>query len=368
MFAQTEDEALWKNLDVTEDGWLDGTELNGGWVKFDTDGDNEVTKSEFLQGRSKERKETASSVAEDKLLFKKLDASGNGYLSGTELDGGNARAYDANKDKRVTLEEFLAGRAKNAGANAAPPATQPATEKTTPKTPAKKPTKPTAPKATGEKPAQPPASVISANKLIGLFYMQKYWIATRHLEKAIWYFAPDGNAYFNPAASFSPADLEAIEAKNKGPYKIANKELSVVWGDGQKSSGEIEIVPGGFNWDTGMFLQIKPFTDPKQIVGSYEGGTSMTFSGNSTITVKTLELRADGTFSWSGISTTEVDGAKAGGENDTTGKWTLSGYILTLAPNDGEAVRGIAFPFDDEETALKPDYTFFSGTMYKKNK
>ena len=93
LFAQTEDEALWKNLDVTEDGWLDGTELNGGWARFDTDGDNEVTKSEFLQGWSKERKETASSVAEDNLLFKKLDASGNGYLSGTELDGGNARAY-----------------------------------------------------------------------------------------------------------------------------------------------------------------------------------------------------------------------------------------------------------------------------------
>src|SRR5688572_19111410 len=55
-----EDEALWTKLDVTEDGWLDGNELNGGWAKFDTDGDEEVTKEEFLAGRAKERAAAAA--------------------------------------------------------------------------------------------------------------------------------------------------------------------------------------------------------------------------------------------------------------------------------------------------------------------
>lgn len=49
------DEALWQKLDITEDGWLDGNELNGGWIRFDTDGDDEVTKEEWLLGRARER-------------------------------------------------------------------------------------------------------------------------------------------------------------------------------------------------------------------------------------------------------------------------------------------------------------------------
>ena len=50
-----EDEALWKKLDWNPDGWLDGKELEGGWLKFDTDGNGEVTRAEFLTGRAKER-------------------------------------------------------------------------------------------------------------------------------------------------------------------------------------------------------------------------------------------------------------------------------------------------------------------------
>ena len=60
--------------------------------------------------------------------FKRLDVSGNGYLSGTELDGGATRSFDTNKDNRVMWEEFVVGY------NGKKPAT---------------PVKPTAPPATG---------------------------------------------------------------------------------------------------------------------------------------------------------------------------------------------------------------------------
>jgi hypothetical protein len=53
--ASSEDEALWKKLDWNPDGWLDGKELEGGWIKFDADGNGEVTKAEFLAGRTRER-------------------------------------------------------------------------------------------------------------------------------------------------------------------------------------------------------------------------------------------------------------------------------------------------------------------------
>lgn len=32
--ADESDEKLWKKLDITQDGWLDGTELKGGWSAF----------------------------------------------------------------------------------------------------------------------------------------------------------------------------------------------------------------------------------------------------------------------------------------------------------------------------------------------
>src|SRR5688572_7865184 len=65
-----DDEALWKQLDITEDGWLDGKELDGGWKKYDADGDTEVTKAEFMAGRAKEQQErTADSPEEDAKLF-----------------------------------------------------------------------------------------------------------------------------------------------------------------------------------------------------------------------------------------------------------------------------------------------------------
>jgi len=37
--ADTDDDTLWMRLDTTQDGWLDGKELEGGWIRFDKDGD-----------------------------------------------------------------------------------------------------------------------------------------------------------------------------------------------------------------------------------------------------------------------------------------------------------------------------------------
>jgi len=108
-----DDETLWKQLDITEDGWLSGKELDGGWAKYNTDGNGEVTRAEFVAGRVKERQGNEADLrASDEKLFKELDISEDGYLSGKELEAGNARRYDANGDARVTREEFMAARVK----------------------------------------------------------------------------------------------------------------------------------------------------------------------------------------------------------------------------------------------------------------
>jgi|CXWL01.1.fsa_nt_gi hypothetical protein len=214
--------------------------------------------------------------------------------------------------------------------------------------------------------ATPAPAVYSTSAVSGLFYMQKYWIATRNLEKAIWYFAPDGVAYLNPEKGFGPDDLANHKSAAKGPYQVSGGELSVNWGDGQKSSGPLEIVDGGFNWDTGMFMPVTPFTSAAQLAGSYEGGSSVSFSGNSTIVVKALELREDGSFTWEGSASFNTDGMNTGGEGTTSGRWLLSGYTLELAADNGKVVRGVSFPQDDEATPVNPDRVYFAGISYAK--
>lgn len=59
-----QDEQIWKKLDITGDGWLDGNELNGGWQRYDTDQDEEVTKEEFLDGRARERRSGKTAPAQ----------------------------------------------------------------------------------------------------------------------------------------------------------------------------------------------------------------------------------------------------------------------------------------------------------------
>ena len=116
-----------------------------------------------------------------------------------------------------------------------------------------------------------------------------------------------------------------------------------------------------------MFLPVTAFSAAKQVLGKYEGGTSVSFGGNTSMVVKTLTLRADGTFTWEGIASFNTDGTLTGGENATNGTWALNGYLLTLTDDKGETIRSITFPLDDEKTAISPDRMFFTGTMYKKH-
>ncbi len=199
--------------------------------------------------------------------------------------------------------------------------------------------------------------------------MQKMWIATRYLEKSCWYFAPDGKFYQNLTSGFSPADLDAHKGP-KGTYKASGRILEVTWSDGQSSKGELEIVDGGFNWDTGMFMPVEAFAPEKSVGGTFEGGTSLGGDGNSIIVSKTLLLNTDGTYSMSGVSSlsSTSDGTQAtvAGQSDENGRWELDGFVLHMTSSAGVSVLHIAFPFDDKETSAYPDRLFVGGTMYKR--
>ena len=71
----------------------------------------------------------------------------------------------------------------------------------------------------------PVPTVMSKSKIEGLFYMQRYDMVSRHLEKAVWYFSADGRVYVNPEIGFSASELAAHKGLS-GTYQIADGQMA----------------------------------------------------------------------------------------------------------------------------------------------
>jgi hypothetical protein len=123
-----EDERLFAERDITEDGFLSGKEVKG-FEALDADGDRLVTKAEFLAGRASARKPVpgakANPAAAARLataFFQAFDKNEDGRLSGTEIEPG-MEAYDADNNGRITRDEFVAGETSDPEADLAATAT-----------------------------------------------------------------------------------------------------------------------------------------------------------------------------------------------------------------------------------------------------
>lgn len=217
----------------------------------------------------------------------------------------------------------------------------------------------------------PPAPASFAEGVpIGLFFMTRYWPATRSLEKSVWYFAPDGSVYQGLETGFSTRDL-SLHAGPKGKATLEGDHLNVQWPENKKSGGKISRSAGAFTWNAGIFTPVKPFAADVPLAGIYEGGESISVSGNRAAVAKTLELRADGTYRWSGVSflnnASDVTQVTAGSNGeDSTGRWHAANFSIVLVDAKGHVYRRIAFPYDDETTPINPDRIFFGGTMFKR--
>ena len=117
-------EQLFARYDVTEDGWLSGTELNACDCRSaDADRDGEVTKAEFLGAATRGRTNSTGGISraeatrEAEQLFARYDITEGGWLSGTELNACNCRGDDVDGDGRVTKAEFMSGFLRRAEAS-----------------------------------------------------------------------------------------------------------------------------------------------------------------------------------------------------------------------------------------------------------
>lgn len=224
--------------------------------------------------------------------------------------------------------------------------------------------------------AAPAQARLTPTGPVGLFFMTRYWMATRSLEKAVWYFAPDGTAYENPAGGFSAAELAAHQGR-KGTISLNGEKLtlSVTGGRdaGKTSYGSYEPNPAeiSFYWDMGSFVPVRGFAAGASVAGTYEGGFSSGTSSTSGSVARTLTLRDDGTFSLTGAASVSASSrasrvsAGASG-NIASGTWKASTYSLTLTDSSGQSKRAVAFPWDDEKTPVYPDQFYFDGIMWKR--
>lgn len=217
----------------------------------------------------------------------------------------------------------------------------------------------------------PPAAASFAEGVpVGLYFMTRFWPATGTLEKSVWYFAPGGTVYQGLETGFSARDL-GLHTGPKGKAAVASERLDVEWADQKKSGGKISRSATGFAWNAGIFTAVKAFAADIPLAGIYEGGESISISGNRAAIAKTLELRADGTYRWSGVSfinnASDITQVTAGSNGeDSTGRWHAANYSIVLVDAKGHVYRRIAFPYDDEKTPLNPDRIFFGGTMFKR--
>ena len=211
---------------------------------------------------------------------------------------------------------------------------------------------------------------VSGGKPEGMFFMTRYYIGTHSLEKSAYYFAADGQIYQNPTG-LAAADLAALPPGQRGTYAVEGKKLTIKLADGNGSASEMEgDNPGGFNYETGIFTGVQPFAKPSDLVGSFEGGNSVSFGGGSTSASNAFTFKADGTFSQEGAvsssvssdqSTTHVGNSDAG-----AGHYQLDGWTLTLTDARGQKAQGVAFPIEKDEKTGQLVRFYFQNIAYKR--
>lgn len=211
--------------------------------------------------------------------------------------------------------------------------------------------------------AMPVAGKVVNGRPVGLFFMTRYIPAWHSLEKATWYFAPNGQVYRNPRG-LDAAGYAALPPGDRGMYQ-AGAAPSIKWANGRTEAIKVESTSAdSFNWDMGIFVGMGPFTGAREVVGSFQGGNSVTGASVSSA----LELQADGTyrggFASSISASSDQSKVTVGNSGDSTGRWALSGWVLTLTDAQGHTTRGVAYPIEKNDKTGQVVRFYFNNVAY----
>lgn len=222
--------------------------------------------------------------------------------------------------------------------------------------------------ATGPGPTVAPvAGQVVGGRPVGLFFMTRFIMAMNTLEKTTYYFTPAGQVFTNPT-DFTAAGLAALPGRARGTFRVAGGQLIMSWAQGGTSQSKFgNPRANSFEWDTGIFVGMGPFANARQLVGTFEGGNSVSGLGTAAVSSGLL-FRADGTFSTSTAatvsSTTRQSTVDAGSTNAGAGRWVLTGWTLTLTDAAGRVTRGLAYPIETDAKTGQVMGFYFNNVAY----
>jgi hypothetical protein len=206
---------------------------------------------------------------------------------------------------------------------------------------------------------------LASGRPVGLFYYMSVFN-----EQRLYYFTPAGQVYVDPA-NYSPAGLAAVSPAWRGTFAINGKQMTIKWADGHTTTGNYHYDPTGFSSE-GSFVCVGPFANSRQLVGTFEGrNAAISVDASSLAVYRTLHFNADGTFTRDNLAASHAE-TNSGFTTETTGKskqagrWSLNGWVLTLADAQG-TVRALAFPTIADDKTGKVSYFRFNGTTYHNN-
>jgi hypothetical protein len=224
-------------------------------------------------------------------------------------------------------------------------------------------------------PAAPPEAELSATAVfqddlpVGLFSMTRYLSSAPAVENSVWYFADDRTVYRGLQDGFSKADL-ATHTGPRGVVRRQGRSLEIEWSDGTKSTAELERDGTGFTWDMGIFTPIISVENANELAGVYEGSETVALGSAGMPVAERIELREDGTFSWTGVSFSEKKSGSVRivrrSSEVSSGHWQMRGFSLVLTTPGGLALRRLAFPQDEEKTVIRPDRLYLGGVIYRR--
>lgn len=286
---------------------------------------------------------------------KKLQASGD--RAGAAATYQQAYAAYTSVDDSGGMKAALAGKA--AAAAAATPAPVAAPLATVRPVGAARPVPAAAPRPVAPLPAAgalPVAGRVVGERPVGLFFMTRYIMAWHSLEKATWYFAPDGRVFRNPGA-LDAAGYAALLPADRGTLRPDS--ITLGWADGRSEKLVVEdATANSFSYDMGIFVGMGPFKSARELVGRFEGGNSVVGAATSS----SLDLRADGSYGGSSVAsvsaTSTESTVRAGSSGMASGRWSLSWPMPPAGPCAG------AWPTPSSATPKPANSCGFISTMW----
>lgn len=314
-------------------------------------------------------------AGDDQAEFRRRDITEDGWLDGTETRG--VEQYDTDGDKEITWAEFQAGRAKERGGQppapaAAPPPAATPTPAAAP-APAATPVPAATPAAPGPAPKAPGPRALPAGQqgLDGLYF----WLVTAMFggNLSITYehitLRPNGQAFRGcPPFGLEQFDfdrLAQLDPARTGYYSVAGGKLYFEPIVGNPQDWEFARADGpNLEFDGFFAMKVGTFPPNYRFDGFYESTNNSSGFGGSVANIRSFRFASDGTFTVSNFGAISNPDTAAGAEGKTTGTYQLSGNTITIRHADGRAEVVTAYPYPDKDE-MPPLHLNIDGRMYR---